>query len=302
MLHTMKRGFLVGAVVAIIAALCSVSALAARGHGKFGPRASAGLGMGGFGPFADMRGFGGMPGFGGAMFGMGGFGFGGPGMGHHGPGFGGGGGLLAAEVLKTTASYLGIPLATLQADLKGGKTLAEEAVAKGKTADGLIKALTDAAKENLDAAVAAGWLTDSQASRVLEATTRVITDLVKNGPGVPSGLKKAGPLNAAATYLGMSVDDLVSALKGGKTLAEITGGKPGKSVDGLVTALTADLQKKLDAAVADKHLTQSQATAIMNRVTEHVKDWINGVKGPKAAPGATTNGLKNALRFVAVKR
>ena len=42
MLHTMKRGLFVGAVVALAAALCSTSALAARGHGTFGPRAAHG--------------------------------------------------------------------------------------------------------------------------------------------------------------------------------------------------------------------------------------------------------------------
>ena len=106
--------------------------------------------------------------------------FAGPGMqGHHrGPGMRGGGpggGLLAGNVLKTAASYLGISVAELQADLKGGKTLAQEAVAKGKTAAGLITALTNDAKENLAAAVAAGWLTQAQANAVLDRVTAAIT-------------------------------------------------------------------------------------------------------------------------------
>jgi hypothetical protein len=298
MLHTMKRGFLVGAVVAIIAALCSASAMAAHGHGKFGLRASAGYGVdGGFGPFAGMRGFGGMPGFAGAMFGMGGFGLGGPGFGHHGPGHGAGGaGLLAGEVLKTAASYLGIPLATLQADLKSGKTLAEEATAKGKDPKDLIQKLTDAAKSNLDAAVAAGWLTEAQATRLLDASTKAITDLVNNGPAVPPGAK-AGPLDTAAKFLGMTVSELKEALKGGKSLAQIAGDKK-LSVADLVSALTADVKKRLDAAVADNDITQAQATAILNRLTERVTDWVNGVKGPKAASATTTNAIKHALRFI----
>ena len=39
-------------------------------------------------------------------------------------------------------------------------------------------------------------------------------------------------LDTAATYLGMTTDDLATALKGGKTLAQVAGDK-GKTVDGL---------------------------------------------------------------------
>jgi hypothetical protein len=290
MLQTLRRGLFVGTAVAVVAALSAGSALAARGHGHFGPRGAAIFGVG-FGMKGGPMGMMGGPGFGMR---------GGPGMhmhGHGGPG--GGPGLLAGETLKTAATYLGISLATLQADLKSGKTLAEEATAKGKTAAGLITALTNAAKENLDAAVAAGWLTQAQADRQLEGATRAITDLVNNGPGIPKG-GKAGPLEAAATYLGMTVADLHTALRGGKTLAQVAADK-GKSVDGLVTALTADAKKKLDAAVAANDITQAQATAALKKLTEHVTDFVNGVHGPRAEKAAT-NAVKNTLRFVALHR
>jgi hypothetical protein len=254
-----------------------------------------GFGVEGFGP-----GFGG-PGFGGPGFG--GPGFGGPGMRGHGPGGPGmrggpGGGLLAGEVLKTTASYLQIPLADLQADLKGGKTLAQEATAKGKTPAGLIAALTAAAKTNLDAAVAAGWLTQKQADAVLEKVTDGITDLVNNGPPVPPE-KRAGPLDAAATYLGISVADIQTALKSGKTLAQLVTAP--KTVDGLVAALTADAKTKLDKAVANNDITQAQETAILAKLTARVTDFVNGVHGPKAAT-TTTNTIKKTLIKYAVRR
>jgi hypothetical protein len=303
MQNTFRRGLVAGTVVAVVAALVGASALAARGHGKLGPRASIQFGADdGFGPFFGMGGFAG-PGFGHHGFGGPGMGMRGFGMHGFGPGFGhgprgghGGAGLLAGEVLKTAASYLGISLADLQADLKGGKTLAQEATAKGKTADGLIKALTDAAKANLDAAVAAGWLTQAQADSVLEMAKRAITHLVNDGPGVPPGAR-TGPLQAAATYLGMTVSELRDALESGKSLAQVAGDK-GKSVDGLVTALTAEAKKKLDAAVADERITQAQADAILKRLTDHVTKQVN--REPRAKPSAsstTTNSIKHALRF-----
>src|SRR6478609_8158764 len=81
--------------------------------------------------------------------------FGGPGLGpgfhHHGP-FGG---------LDAAATYLGLTDAQLRTQLESGKSLADVAKAQGKTVDGLVQAMVDAAKKKLDAAVAAGRLTQS---------------------------------------------------------------------------------------------------------------------------------------------
>src|SRR4051794_24539276 len=122
--RTFIRHVSVGTVVVALAAAAATSAFAAstaRGH-HFG-----------------LRGFGIMGGPG-----LGGPGFGGPGFG--GP-RGGGGGILAADVLTPAADYLGISVSTLQSDLKGGKTLAQEATAKGKTASGLVDAIVAAEKK-----------------------------------------------------------------------------------------------------------------------------------------------------------
>ena len=126
---------------------------------------------------------------------------------------------------------------------------------------------------------------------MLEGITRGITDLVNNGPPVLPE-KKAGPLDAAATYLGMSVADIHTALKGGKTLAQLVTAP--KTVDGLVAALTADAKTKLDKAVADGDITQAQENAILSKLTERVTDFVNGVNGPKAAT-TTTNTIKKTL-------
>jgi hypothetical protein len=301
MLSTMKRGVLVGGLVVVVAALLSGSALAARGHGqaKFAVRA------GGFADFAGSsdRGifgvFGGR-GFGGPVFAGPGFGFGGPGMRGHafgeGPGMrgGAGAGLLASDVLKTAASYLQMPLADLQTALKGGKTLAQVATDKGKTAAGLVDAITAAAKANLDAAVAAGWLTQKQADAVLEGVTAEAKSLVNDGPGVPRtpAAKKAGPLDAAATYLGISTDDIQSALRNGKTLASLVAAP--KTVEGLVDAMTADAKTRLDKAVSDGDITSAQENTILTKLKAQVTDFVNGVHGPKAAT-TTTNAINKTL-------
>src|SRR5919202_1371817 len=48
------------------------------------------------------------------------------------------------DVLATAATYLGMSVADLRTELQSGKSLADVAVEKGKTRDGLIAALTQA--------------------------------------------------------------------------------------------------------------------------------------------------------------
>lgn len=98
-----------------------------------------------------------------------GWGVRGPGM-----GFGHRGGELSAA-----ASYLGISSSELLSDLRSGKTLAQVADAtSGKSASGLIQALVAAEKQRLDAAVAAGKLTQAQEDTIVSGLQQRVTDLV----------------------------------------------------------------------------------------------------------------------------
>jgi hypothetical protein len=260
------RQISVGTVVVAIAAVASSSAFAASGpRGNLGPR--FGAAQGGFGPFM-VRNRGGLSiGFGRPI------GPGGPGGG---PG-GGGAGILGADVLTPAAAFLGVSLSTLESGLNGGKTLAQEATAKGKTAADLINAIVASEKSVLDAEVSAGWITSTQESSVITQLTKQITDLVNNGPAVPpSNAGQGGPLQTASTYLGISVSDLQTALKSGKSLAdEVAAAGNGKTVDGLVQALLAPTKTKLDGQVTAGTITQAQETAILNRLTTQFTNLVN---------------------------
>ena len=102
--------------------------------------------------------------------------FGEPGFGFHERGalFGG---------LDAAASYLGLTDAQLDNELESGKSLAQIAKDHGKSVDGLVNALVDAAKTKLDAAVAAGRLTKDQETKALNGLKDRITNLV-NSRGV----------------------------------------------------------------------------------------------------------------------
>jgi hypothetical protein len=280
MRRTLIRASSVGAVAALVMAVVAGSAFAAPRHGKFGVRGGVhGFRAGGFG-----AGPGGM--------GFGQFGGGGPG----GPG---GGGVLISDVLTPSASFLNISVSVLTTDLAGGKTLAQEATAKGKTADDLITAIMADEKTNLDNEKAAGWITADQETKLLSVLTVQVTALVNNGPPVPRGDDKGdgGPLQLAATFLGVSVSDLETALKGGKTLADVATAQ-GKTAADLVTALEAPVKAKLDQAVTDGKITPAQETAILADLTTHLTNFVNGTKPTNAQMNSVSKALlKYSKRF-----
>jgi hypothetical protein len=307
MRRNLIRHISVGTALAVVAAAAAGAAFAASkaGHDRFTVRGGLpglnGARDGGFGAFGG-------PGFGGRLPGRG-PGFGGPGFGFVGPvfdlperGFGGpGGGILAADLLTPAAAFLNITVTDLAADLKGGKTLAQEATAKGKKPADLIDAIVAAEKKVLDADVAAGWITSDQASSVLSGLTKQITGLVNDGPPVPA-TEHAGLLDTAATYLGLSVSDLQSKLKAGKTLADVTATVSGKTVEGLVAALEGPAKKELDVAVTAGKITQAQETTILSNITSRLTDLVNGKAGDKEAASVKGALLKLAsLKGFSVK-
>jgi hypothetical protein len=80
--------------------------------------------------------------------------------------------------LDAAASYLGLTDAELRERLESGKTLAQVAKDQGKSVDGLVQALVDAAKKRLDAAVSAGRLTKEHEDSILTELKQRITDFV----------------------------------------------------------------------------------------------------------------------------
>jgi ribosomal protein S20 len=109
-------------------------------------------------------------------------------------------------------------------------------------------------------------------------------------------------MTAAASYLGLSAAQLQTDIQNGQTLAQIAKAN-GKSVDGLVAAMSAQVKKTLDTAVAQGVLTQAQATQIASRLQSRMKDMANGVRprggfgrggfgpgGGQGAPGGSGGG------------
>jgi polyhydroxyalkanoate synthesis regulator phasin len=155
----------------------------------------------------------------------------------------------------------------------------------------LSDALKQALKNRVDAAVDAGVLTKKQAqqleARIDAGEYPFLFDL---GVGFHHRGLGFGPhadfLAAAAAYLGMSEDELREALDG-RTLSDIAKDK-GKTVSGLVAALVAAEEKKIDEAVADGRITKAQASEITSALHDRMQALVEGDlqgRGGGAHPG-----------------
>ena len=118
--------------------------------------------------------------------------------------------------------------------------------------------------------VSKGTITQSQADAIIKAAEdmRVASKSIKDA-------NRTALDSVITSTLGISLDTVVSRLKAGETLSTIAGDK--KSA--LITALAAEINKQIDAALAAGKITADQATAQKGKSVDRVTNMVNNVKG-----------------------
>jgi hypothetical protein len=143
----------------------------------------------------------------------------------------------------------------------------------------LDKALREAAKARVDAAVAEGRLTKEQGERLKERLDSGELALPFRGGFKGFHGHRRGHfghfkfLDAAAEYLDLSREELFDQLQDGKTLAQVAR-EQDKSVDGLKDAIVDSFQERLDEAVEDGRLTKAQRDQMLENMRSHVDDLV----------------------------
>ena len=94
--------------------------------------------------------------------------------------------LVRHGVLRAASDYLGLTPRQLFQQLRSGKSLAEIAVAQGKTVDGLKSAILSAVKARLDRVASAGRITSVQEQTFLDKLQARLDTLVNRHFGKPS--------------------------------------------------------------------------------------------------------------------
>jgi hypothetical protein len=130
----------------------------------------------------------------------------------------------------------------------------------------------DRIKDALSGLVADKTLTQAQADKV--ASTLKSAGVGRGGKG---GFGGGHSLGAAATALGMTEAELMTALQSGKTLAEVAKDKS-VSVDTLIQALVTAEKERIAQKVTDGVLTQAQADEWLADLTARVTDKVNSTR------------------------
>lgn len=195
--------------------------------------------------------------------------------------------ILRSRDLAAAASYLGVTQAQLAGELASGKSLAQIVAAQrnGKTAAALVEAIIASRKARL-------------AKTAASLPTRVGAEVQRPG-GALAGATRPGARHAAALtlftkphhlgasaagYLGVSLPQLRSELRAGKTLAQLADAKSGKSKAGLIAALLAAKQQRIAARAG----TTRPAQAHVKRRTERLQKRLTALVERKFARGASS--------------
>jgi polyhydroxyalkanoate synthesis regulator phasin len=146
--------------------------------------------------------------------------------------------------------------------------------------------------EVLQPLVDAGTLTADQMQAVIDALAAA--GPMGGGHGGPGGDHGGrggrGPgLDAAATALGITTDELRTQLEAGSTLADVAAAE-GVDVQTVIDALVADVKAHLDEEVTEGDLTQAEADTKLADATTRITDGVtNGFPqrgdGDRPAPG-----------------
>jgi len=189
-------------------------------------------------------------------------------------------------------------------------TLASEL---GTTRDGLVAAGQTAANAAIDAAVAAGDITEERATRMRERVAAADGEGCAwfgrggfgggghggggHGPRGPGhSFARGEALEAAADALGLEASDLPAAIRDAGSLEALATAE-GVAYDDVKTAVLAAVQSDLGTAVADGRITQERADSILERTTtwlddggelrgRHGRDGHNDEASPAASPPA----------------
>ena len=141
-----------------------------------------------------------------------------------------------------------------------------------------------------------GTLTQAQFDTVVQT---LVDNMPRGGRGDHGGRGDRGGrghrgehLEAAATALGMTADELRTELKAGTTIAQVAADR-GVDVQDVIDALVAEVKEHLDEEVASGEHTQEEADAKLAEATARITDRVNNGKPdmpPADQPPVTTAG------------
>ncbi|CAN7190475.1 hypothetical protein LJR153_000471 [Paenibacillus sp. LjRoot153] len=179
------------------------------------------------------------------------------------------GGFRGGNVIKETATILGVEESVVQEALKADKTLAAFALEKGLSKEDYLSKLVAAETAAITADVTAGKLTQEKADERIKGLSDQLTKQIdgtgfkggfpgggKGGPGGFGGGHFGNP-EVITTILGLTQDELRTELESGKSLVDIATAK-GISEDDLISKIKDGMTDSIKKAVEEKGTAQQR--------------------------------------------
>ena len=176
-----------------------------------------------------------------------------------------------------------MPVSQIKDDLKSGETIAQLAQEKGLSVNTLVSDITANRAADLQKEVAAGKLTQDQASQILSNLQNGYTTWFTNGKPPDGWSDRAVAdehVEILANQLGITPGQLKDDLKSGETLDQLAQEK-GVSVNTLVTDITANRAAELQKEVAAGKITQDQANQTLTNLQDGYTQWFSTGKPPE---------------------
>jgi len=196
-------------------------------------------------------------------------------------------GLFATNRRRVVAAVVGVAMlggsavavaATQTSGQAESQAVINDAAARvGVTPAKLTDALQQALIDRVNAAVTAGTMTRAEADQVIAEIRTGQMPLFDGGgdrhghDGIGGGMRID---DAAAAFLGISVQQLRTETDAGKTLAQVTTAH-GKAVADLKSAITTAVTNNLDAAVKAGQITAAQETQELAGLSAHIDQELN---------------------------
>ncbi len=190
------------------------------------------------------------------------------------------------NIIEAAASALGMTADELKAELQTGKSILDVASEKGVDAATLTADVTAAAKADVASKLAAGEITQEQADAATAEVDEHIADALAGvrPEGGHGGMDMRGGhggqfniIEAAASALGMTTDEMKTELQSGKSILDVASEK-GVDAATLTANITAAAKADVASKLAAGDITQEQADRAAAEIDEHVADILSGAR------------------------
>ena len=198
----------------------------------------------------------------------------GPGLHHQGPWMG------DDSPMTVVAEQLGMTTEELMQEIRNGKSVEELAEEKGVELTTIVDELVSKRTERLNTYVDKGYLSQEDTETALTMARVHTVDLLTRS--IPTTITNAikgrnfgenGPLSVVAESLDMSVEDLISELRAGNTMAEVIADNDG-NVETIADEVVAQQAERLQQAVDNGRITQEQADSRLETMRDNlIERW-----------------------------